>query len=97
MSGIKRRNHSASFKSKVALEALRGQLTIAEISSKYGVSQSVVTRWKQEALSGLPELFERGHASSRTSGLSEQEKQTYQAKIGELIVERDFLLKAYKL
>jgi hypothetical protein len=56
-----------------------------------------VTRWKQEALSGLPELFERGHASSRTSGLSEQEKQTYQAKIGELIVERDFLLKAYKL
>jgi transposase len=53
----KRRNFSSSFKSKIALEAIRGELTLAEISSKHGIHQSQVTTWKKQALEGMSALF----------------------------------------
>lgn len=53
----KRRNFSSIFKSRVALEAIRGELTLAEISSKHGIHQSQVTSWKKQALDGMSEIF----------------------------------------
>jgi transposase len=89
----KRRNFSSSFKSKVALEAIRGELTLAEISSKHGIHQSQVTTWKKQALEGMSALF----SSNPVGEKAKHDKQItdLHAKIGELLVEKDFLLKAF--
>ena len=89
----KRRNFSSSFKSKIALEAIRGEQTLAEISSKHGIHQSQVTTWKKQALDGMSALFS-------TNPVGEKAKHAKQitdlhAKIGELLVKKDFLLKAF--
>ena len=89
----KRRNFSPDFKAKVAVAAIRGDGTIAELASRYQVHPNIVTKWKREALSGLKESFAKG--SSRTRNDHEAEIKTLQAKVGELIVERDFLAKAF--
>jgi transposase len=89
----KRRNFSSSFKSKIALEAIRGELTLAEISVKHGVHQSQVTTWKKQALDGMSALF----SSNPIGEKAKHDKQItdLHAKIGELLVEKDFLLKAF--
>ena len=48
MESMKRQQHSAQFKAKVALEALTGQSTVNELASKYGVHPSQITRWKPQ-------------------------------------------------
>ena len=53
----KRRNYTASFKSKVALEAIRGALTLPQIADKYGIAQRIVGKWKKAAMEGLPKVF----------------------------------------
>jgi transposase len=89
----KRRNFSSSFKSKNALEAIRGELTLVEISSKHGVHQSQVATWKKQALDGMSTLF----SSNPVGAKAKHDKQItdLHAKIGELLVEKDFLLKAF--
>lgn len=52
-----RRNHSASFKAKVALEALRGEKTMAQLTSDFGVHSTQIKAWKTRLVSGLPEIF----------------------------------------
>ena len=91
----KRRNFSSSFKSKVALAAIRGEQTLAEISTKHGVHQSQVTTWKKQALDGMCALF----SSNPVGEKAKHDKQItdLHAKIGELLVEKDFLLKAFDL
>jgi len=90
----KRRNFSAEFKSKVALAAIRGDGTIAELASEYGVHPNMITKWKRDALEGMKESFQRGHGKDRTN--QEAEIKRLQAKIGELVVERDFFSKAFE-
>ena len=58
-----RRKHSSDFKARVALEALRGEVTVAQISSKYQANPSQVQLLKAEALSSLPKLFDKGSQS----------------------------------
>lgn len=53
----KRKNYSADFKAKVALEAIRGEATIAELVTKHGVHQTVVHSWKRQALEGMAAIF----------------------------------------
>ena len=89
----KRRNYSADFKSKVALAAIRGDGTIAELASRYGVHANMITKWKREALEGMKETFDKGNGKQRLD--QEAEVRRLQAKIGELVVERDFLSKAF--
>ena len=55
--GIKKRAFTSEFKSRVALEAIKGNLTINEIASKYEVHSTQITRWKQQALTNLKEGF----------------------------------------
>lgn len=88
----KRRQHSAAFKAKVALEALKGDLTVAELVAKFGVHQTLINTWKRQAMEGMSTVF-----SGKTEDAAadrEVELSRLHAKIGELVVERDFLRKA---
>ncbi|MGR3465372.1 transposase, partial [Limimaricola sp.] len=53
----KRKNYSAEFKAKVALEAIRGEATVAELVAKHGVHQTVINTWKRQALEGMAGIF----------------------------------------
>jgi transposase len=92
MTKRKRRNHSPSFKAKVAMAAIRGDKTLAELAQQYDVHPNQIQDWKKRLLSEAERLFENGGAHG--SGESEQKVQELHAKIGELTMERDFLSKA---
>ncbi len=82
-----RRNHSAKFKAQVALEAIRGEKTIAQIAAHHQVHANQVTSWKNQALQSLAGIF-----GGEVSASEDQERiRELNAKIGELTVERDFL------
>ena len=86
-----RRNFSAEFRAKVALEALVGDQTLAELAAKHGVHPNMIGQWKRQAKKGLPEVFSR-----KTSATDrDAEVKTLHAKIGQLTVENDFLSKAF--
>ena len=53
----KRKNYSAEFKAKVALEAIRGDATVAELVAKHGVHQTVINTWKRQAIEGMAGVF----------------------------------------
>ncbi len=89
----KRRNFSTDFKAKVALAAIRGDGTMAELASRYDIHPNMIAKWKRQALAGMKAGFGR-NAHQRDSG-READIKTLQAKVGELIVERDFLAKAF--
>ena len=89
----KRRNFSTDFKAKVALSAIRGDGTMAELASRYDIHPNMIAKWKRQALAGMKEGF-AGNAQKADSN-REAEIKTLQAKVGELIVERDFLSKAF--
>jgi transposase len=88
-----RKRYSAAFKAKVALEALQGEQTIAELASKHGLHPNLITNWKRQVVEGLPGLFE-GKPAEADKG-REAEVRELHAKIGQLVVERDFLAKAF--
>jgi transposase len=89
----KRRNFSTEFKAKVALVAIRGDGTMTELASRYEIHPNMITKWKRQALAGMKEGFGRNVGNRDIS--REGEIKTLQAKVGELIVERDFLAKAF--
>lgn len=87
----KRRRYSAEFEAKVALEALRGDLTVAELVAKHGVHQTLVNTWKRQAIKSMSIVFS-GKAEAAAD--REAELGRLHAKLGELVVERDSLRKA---
>ena len=89
-----RRGFAADFKAKVALEALRGDKTIQEISAKHKVHPNQVSTWKRQAVDGLGTVFSNGVDRARRD--HESEVRDLHAKIGELTVERDFLARGLK-
>jgi transposase len=90
----KRKRYSADFKAKVALEALRGELTTAQMASKHGIHHTMVGEWKRQALEGLTAVFAERSVAQEAAKSSEAEIEKLHAKIGQLVVERDFLAKA---
>ena len=88
----KRKSYSAEFKAKVALEAMRGEMTVAELVAKHGVHQTLINTWKRQALEGMSGIFS-GKAEAKAAE-KEGEIEKLHAKIGQLVVERDFLAKA---
>ena len=91
----KRKRYSAEFKAKVALEALRGELTTAQLAGKHGIHQTMVGESKRQAVEGLSAVFSDRLAAQETAKSSEAEVEKLHAKIGQLLVERDFLAKAF--
>jgi len=89
----KRKRDAAEFKAKVALEALRGDLTAAQLATKHGVHQTMISEWKRQAVEGLAAVFS-GKTQAK-EGSREGELEKLHAKIGQLVVERDFLAKAF--
>ena len=89
----KRRVYSAEFKARVALEALSGAYTLAELSKKHDVHPNMITQWKKQVQERLPELFTR--KGERWDASHEAELKELHAKIGQLTVENDFLSKAF--
>src|SRR5262245_49640995 len=84
-----RRNHSPAFKSKVALAALRGDKTLSELSTDFGIHVNLIRQWKEQLVAGSATIFGPG---TKPSG-SEQavDLKTLYARIGELSLENDFL------
>ena len=62
---VQRKRHTAEFKAKVALAALKGQQTLNELASLYGVHPVQVAQWKKQATVGLPEVFASRRAAMR--------------------------------
>ena len=89
-----RRRFTADFKAKVALEVLRGDKSVQEISTRDKVHPNLVSSWKRQAMDGLGAVFSGG-ADKAGSDL-EAEVHDMHAKIGQLTVERDFLVKGLK-
>lgn len=87
----KRKKYTPAEKAKIALEAIKSELTLAQISSKYGVHSTQVNKWKKQALALMPDIFsDKKHQESinHNNQLSELYEQ-----IGRLKVENDFLKK----
>lgn len=89
--GKVRKQHSAAFKSRVAIEAIRGNRTISELSSEYGVHPTVISRWKKQALESLPQTMS-GEAATGQREQNDLLARLYQ-RIGQLQVELDWLKK----
>ncbi|ODS00263.1 transposase [Methyloceanibacter methanicus] len=91
----KRKQHSREFKAKVALEAVKGEETISELASRFGVHPTMVHQWKRALLEGASGVFERG--GRRRREIDEDQVEDLHAKIGELVIANDFLSRKLKL
>jgi len=83
-----RRNHSAVFKAKVAVEALQGHRTIHEIAAHHQVHPNQVTQWRRQLIEQAASVFAGKGVGGDTTI---KDRETLLAKIGSLTVERDFL------
>ena len=88
----KRRRFSAEFKAKVAVEAIRGEQSVAELATRHGIHPNLITNWKRQAVDKMASVFD-GKAAERDQGRDAELKDLH-AKIGQLVIERDFLAKA---
>lgn len=82
-----RRNHSAAFKAKVALAALKSDQTLASLAQQFDVHPNQITQWKTELLQRAAEVF----ATATEKREAEPDIKTLHAKIGQLTLENDFL------
>jgi len=89
MSRRPRRNHMAAFKAKVALAAIKGEKTLAELAEQFDVHANQITGWKSQLLEGAIGVF-GGEAKAETAAEAVDIK-TLHAKIGQLTLENDFL------
>jgi transposase len=89
---MKRKNHAPGFKAKVALEAICEEMTLSELSKKYGVHATQISTWKRAAIENMVATFGRRGPDPDTPSSADIAK--LHSKIGQLVVERDFLANA---
>lgn len=83
------KKHSPEFQVKVALEAIRGEMTLAELSKKYGVHPTQIETWKRAAIKNMATAFTRRDATPEQVSATDVDK--LHSKISQLVVEMDFL------
>ena len=88
MSKRPRRNHTASFKAKVALAAVKGDKTLAELAQQFDVHPNQITQWKAQLFEGAAEVFGQEKSEAVASRVAVK---SLHAKIGALTLENDFL------
>ena len=86
-----RKQYSADLKAKIALEAVKGQRTVQEIASHYGIHPTMVTNWKKQVVEGAAEIF--GNGQIHAAEADEQLKAELYQQIGKLQVDLDWLKK----
>ena len=84
----KRRNHSTAFKAKVAVAALKGDRTQAELAEDFDIHPNQIIEWRKQLLEHAGQVFGR---SEKQTQESEHKIKELHAKIGQLTMERDFL------
>jgi len=87
MSKRPRRNHSPAFKAKVALAAVKGEKTLAELAQQYDVHPNLINQWRSRLLEGAADVFGAEHAAPEPA----TDVTVLHAKIGELTLANDFL------
>jgi transposase len=87
----KRKQHSPDFKAKVALEAVKGEETVSELASRFGVHPTMIHQWKRALLEGASGVFERG--GRRKPEIDEDQVNGYAGcgRLGDRIIEPDAL------
>lgn len=90
-----RKQHKAAFKAKVALEALKGEETVAQLAARFGVHPTMIHQWKRQLCEGAADVFERGR-KGHESAVADETVRDLHAKIGELAVANDFLSRKLK-
>ncbi len=87
----RRKEYGGEFKARVAVAAIKGEKTINEISSAYGIHPSQIMKWKKQVLEEMPHIF--SIRRSEAAKTSEEEKAILYQEIGQLKVELDWLKK----
>jgi len=95
----KRREYTPEYKSKLVIEVLREEKTISEIASREGINPKQLGNWRIEFLEKPPQAFSKSRDkknAERQIELMEEKEREYQAKVGQLTLENDFLKSVYK-
>mgnify|MGYP001814085501 FL=1 len=87
-----RRKHSPEFKAKVAIEAIKGVKTVSQIAQEHEIHPVMVSTWKKEMLSHLPDVFDKSKRPKTDKDIA-KEKEQLQRKVGELTMDVEFLEK----
>lgn len=91
-----RRNHSAAFKARIAREALRGVKTISEIAAQNDLHPMQVTQWKKQLEEASVEVFDKPRGRKPKVDENERKLERLERKVGQLVLERDWLEKKCK-
>ena len=88
-----RKQHSATFKAQIVLEALKEAKTVTQIASEHQLHPNLVTKWKQEAVAELPVVFERKNTQANAQEAQEQKVAQLYEQIGRLTTQVNWLKK----
>lgn len=91
-----RRNHSAAFKARIAMEAIKGVKSVTEIAQENGLHPTQVTTWKSELAKNAEHLFVRKNAADEEAKAMEHACERLERKVGQLVIEKEFLEKKCK-
>ena len=90
--GQNRKRYTAEFKKKVAVAAIKEEMTLAQLASEYGVSGDLISVWKKQALEGMEATFERDRGASKVKELEADREQLFK-QVGQLSYEVAWLKK----